>query len=492
MSVVTARALARPASRRRAILLAPIALAFADASIVVLALPQIVARLHTSVSSVVLVIVVYNAALIVGALAVWLRAGQRSDRVLLIGGLLVFGAASLGSGLSPSLHWLLLFRAFQGLGGGVLLCGSLPQLAAACRRGESALAVWASTAAVGAALGPAAGGLLTQAFDWRAIFLAQAPVAGASALAVWLAARSPVASPPGAAPDGPAAATAPAVGDPPHAASIAPIGRVGWVSANVALALLSAGLIGALFMVTLLLINVWGLTPLAAAALLTILPALTGLTDGLARGRPVAQRAAGGAIALGVGLLVLSAVSHRELGLAIGALVLCGAGLGLAFPALTDAAMDGGSDQLRRVSLTVAARDAGLVLGLLVLTPIFVGQLNRVPRRALPPITRAILTAPAPTPVKLALGLRLLAAEHAAPPSALPDLGPPFTATEAAADPATRAALRRLRPVVHSLIVSAATRAFRTPLLVCAIFALLVLPALALRAGIARARPVRA
>jgi MFS family permease len=140
------------------IMLAPIALAFADASIVVLALPQIVARLHTSIDSVVLVIVVYNAGLIVGAVAVRFLAPESRGRWLLLGGLLLFGLTSLGSGLAPSLHWLLLFRAGQGLGGGVLLCASLPQLAAACGPDESPLTVWAAAAAVGAGGGPAPGG----------------------------------------------------------------------------------------------------------------------------------------------------------------------------------------------------------------------------------------------------------------------------------------------------------------------------------------------
>ena len=46
-----------------------IALAFADASVVVLALPQIVIRLHTSISHVSWVITAYNLALIAGTLA---------------------------------------------------------------------------------------------------------------------------------------------------------------------------------------------------------------------------------------------------------------------------------------------------------------------------------------------------------------------------------------------------------------------------------------
>ena len=47
----------------------------------------------------------------------------------------------------------------------------------------STLQSWAATAAFGAAVGPAVGGILTQLFDWRAIFLAQAPVAALAAVA---------------------------------------------------------------------------------------------------------------------------------------------------------------------------------------------------------------------------------------------------------------------------------------------------------------------
>src|SRR6516164_10600622 len=47
-----------------------VALAFADASIVVLALPEIVSRLHTSISHVTWVIMAYNLALIAAAVAV--------------------------------------------------------------------------------------------------------------------------------------------------------------------------------------------------------------------------------------------------------------------------------------------------------------------------------------------------------------------------------------------------------------------------------------
>jgi hypothetical protein len=120
---------------------------------------------------------------------------------------------------------------------------------------------------------------------------------------------------------------------------------------------------------------------------------------------------------------------------------------------------------------------------------VFVTQLNAVTKAALHPITRVLLAAPEPGPVTLALGVRLLHAEQISPASELPDLGPAFRATEASATPAQRPALRRLQPTVESLIVDEATRAFRRPLVGSAIFALLVLPVLALRGLVTRRRP---
>jgi MFS family permease len=80
-----------------------VALAFADASIVVLALPQVLDRLHTSISHVIWVIAAYNLALIAGALAIMPTADRLASRRALIAGLAVFGLASLGSGAASSL-----------------------------------------------------------------------------------------------------------------------------------------------------------------------------------------------------------------------------------------------------------------------------------------------------------------------------------------------------------------------------------------------------
>lgn len=457
-----------------------IALAFADASVAVLALPQIVVRLHTSISHVTWVIIAYNLALIVTTLVVLPVASRLANRRSLVAGLTLFGLASLGSGAAGSLAVLVVFRGLQGIGGAVLLCASLPLFARGTRRGGLLLHAWASTAAFGAGAGPAIGGLLTQAFDWRAIFFAQAPVAAAAALAA-LRSRSPEAAAAGpVGPDGEAPAGAGA--------------SLRSTLANGALLLVSAGLIGALFLSTVLLINVWQLSPLGAAAVLVVIPIATVITGELMRARSPELAGAAGALVLAAGLLGLSTVSHRELVLAVVMLALCGVGLGLAFPALTRRALDTRGSPVARAARTVAAREGGLVLGLLLLTPLLVNHLNSAPHKAVPQITRTIILGPGSLAQKLQLGVGLVAAERQAPQSQLPNLEPAFARVRAESAPSTRPQFTVLQGEVQDLVVGAVTDAFQAPLKLCALLSILALLPLGLSwllagAGARAARP---
>jgi MFS family permease len=459
-----------------------IALAFADASVVVLALPQIVVRLHTSISHVTWVITAYNLALIASTLAVLPIASRLASRRALVAGLSVFGLASLGSGAAGSLTLLIIWRCLQGVGGALLLCASLPLLrrrAGGGPEGTTQLRSWAVAAAFGAGVGPTAGGVLTQVFDWRAIFFTQAPVAAAAALAAVAGHLGPdrANSPSDAAdPSDAAARSAPSAA----AAPSEPAGRAETTPAlaNLALTLISAGLIGALFLATILLINVWQLSPLGAAAVLAVIPITTVITERAVTERPASVAGGAGAVVLALGLVVLALVSHRMVGLALIALCLCGVGLGLAFPALTRVALSTSGPPVARAARTVAAREGGLVLGLVLLTPILVNQLDAAPARATPPILRAIIGAPLSLATKVQLGVGLQAASAKAPASQLPDLGPPFARAAAGADPTTRAHLAALEAQVRSLVQRAVTRSFRTPLLLCALLSLLAIPAL--------------
>jgi len=443
-----------------------VALAFADASIVVLALPEIVDHLHTSISHVVWVIVAYNFALIVGAAAIIPVARRVSSAPALVGGLVVFGLASIACGASNSLAALIPFRCVQGLGGALILCSSLTLFAGTAREGDSALVGWSAAAAIGAAIGPAAGGVLTQLFTWRAIFFAQAPVAAFAAIAV-LAARPP------SAPELPAEpATERAELDP--------------LTANVALALLSAGLIGALFLVVIELINAWLVSPIGAAAIVTTIPVATAVAERLVRGRSPLLLGALGAVLVGAGLVLLSLVTHKALGIVVLALALCGAGLGLGFPGLTAAALASRGVLAARAAKTIAARDAGLVLGLLLLTPVFVNQLNSAPNDATKTAAGYVLIAPIPFSMKGELATRLAAAVAAAPVSRPPDIAPAFDTVSATATPSQKVTLAALERQLNDIIERAATHVFKRPFLYAALLALLVLPLLAVRVGLGR------
>jgi Major Facilitator Superfamily len=383
---------------------------------------------------------------------------------VLIAGLALFGLASIGCGLSNSMSALVPLRCLQGVGGGLLLCASLPVLAGAAEPGEPAFSGWAAAAAIGMAVGPAAGGILTQVFDWRSIFLAQAPVA---VLAMVLVFATHVRSE-----SQPASELESAT----HRRS-----RPEPLTANAGLALLSAGLIGALFLVVLVLIDVWLVRPIAAAGVVSTIPIMTAIAQRAAGGRSPVVLSAVGAVLVAAGLIGLSLLTHRELGGVILALVLIGAGLGLAFPPLTAAALHSAGPAAGRAAKTVAARDAGLIVGLLILTPIFVNQLNNAPDQALPAGTEAVLSAPVPVGIKSSLARGLLADYKKTPQGELPDFGPTFARASTHATGSQRAALRSLHGQLDSIIQRATTQAFRLPLRYAAIFAILVLPLLSLR-----------
>jgi MFS family permease len=185
-------------ARRRivtALVIAAVGLAFADASVVALALPDLYGEFDTSIVGVSWVLTTY--ALVVALVAIPVALFHRKVRPLslVVAGVAIFAAASLVAGFATSLTMLLVARAAQGLGATLLLAGSLSVLGAivpvAADGSSRARRWWALAGAIGAAIGPALGGVLTQLFDWRAIFFVQAPIAaGALAIALEPAARA--------------------------------------------------------------------------------------------------------------------------------------------------------------------------------------------------------------------------------------------------------------------------------------------------------------
>ncbi|HNH49653.1 MAG TPA: MFS transporter, partial [Myxococcota bacterium] len=147
-------------------------------SIANVALPAVARAFAAPFSQVQWVVLAY----LLGVTTFIVSAGRLGDlygrRRLLVAGLLLFGGAAALSGVAPWLWLVIGARALQGLGAAVLMALSLALVGEVVpkERTGAAMGLMGTTSAVGTALGPSLGGLLTDQWGWRAIFAAQVPL----------------------------------------------------------------------------------------------------------------------------------------------------------------------------------------------------------------------------------------------------------------------------------------------------------------------------
>src|SRR5918999_586697 len=115
-----------------------------------------------------------------GLLLVFGTLGDRLGRKrALQAGVSIFGLASLGALVADSAGQVIAVRILMGVGAALIMPATLSIIAnvfPAEERGK-AIGIWAALAAVGIGLGPLAGGVLIEWFDWSAVFLVNVPVA---------------------------------------------------------------------------------------------------------------------------------------------------------------------------------------------------------------------------------------------------------------------------------------------------------------------------
>jgi EmrB/QacA subfamily drug resistance transporter len=150
-----------------------------DSSIVNISLPSIARTFHTPLGGAVEWVII---AYLVVIAATLLTFGRLSDTLgrkpVWIAGLALFTLGSVLCGAASSLPLLVAARAFQGLGGALILAPSVAIITDAFPASEHGLALGlnAVVVALGASAGPTLGGLITEHFSWRWIFYLNVPV----------------------------------------------------------------------------------------------------------------------------------------------------------------------------------------------------------------------------------------------------------------------------------------------------------------------------
>ena len=426
-----------------------VGLVLADSAIVTLALPEMLQELDASVAQVAWVLISYN--LVLGALAVpaALRRVRAHPRALAAIGIAVFAGASAWCAAAPTIEVLIAARCVQALGGAFALVGALELLVA--RMGERrGVAAWVTAGVVGTAAGPVAGGLLTEAISWQAIFIAQVPFA-ALAVPAALLVREPV---PG---DGPV--------EEPDVAHRPVVGH------NVTLGLLSAALTAALFLLVLLLVEGWRHSPAMAALTVSVIPVAALVAQPLARWLqpPPDVEVAVGCLLVAGGLVGLALPPSADLIWTVAPQALVGLGLGLSVDQLTYRAMEGRRPRARHAAWTISSRHLGVVVGLAILTPVFTADLLDAEEPATEAIASLVIDAPLPPDDKIALA-RALGAELTGQRGQVPELSGAFASLDVAAE--DRAAVDDLERDLDDQLDRAVSLAFRDSYLVGAGLAL--------------------
>ncbi len=531
------------ASTARVLLALGVALALADASIVTLALPEVLNQLDTTVEGVAAVIGIYTIVLAVAVLAALPLRSRIGNRALGSGGMLLFAAASVACGVADTMPVLLAARAVQAIGAGAALIGAYSLLHDSPRQADGSVtpaAAWRSSrlwvlgAIFGTAIGPALGGALTELFDWRAIFLAQAPIAALAGVAALLPlgarppagppadAPRPAAEPAGRAPDGRVRAPADPASTESHPVPIPPVApparpvvaprtapergaasspglpsRADRLRAAIALALVSAALTAVVFLLVLLLVAGWSMQPLAAALAVSVLP-LAAFAGYRIPGNAWVRACAGSGL-IAAGILALTTISTDAIGWILLPQVLAGVGMGLALPALAGELLPERTP--REAAGLLAWRHAGITVALLILAPITATQLDRTVDTVRLEVTAIVLDARLDPQEKL--GAIRPALSSLDPEDARGSLEASLRreAGRFSDDEEQAATYAGLIDRADDTLVAAVGEAFRPAFLITGVLALLatllVVPTAAAvgradaRAGVARSRPAR-
>jgi EmrB/QacA subfamily drug resistance transporter len=395
-----------------------------DTTIVNVALPAIHHALHASVSGLQWTIDAYT--LVLASLL--MLAGSTGDRIgrrrVFQTGIIVFSLGSLLCGLAPSLGALIAARVLQAIGGSMLnpvAMSIIRNVFENPRERAQAIGVWGAVFGLSMALGPVVGGALVDSVGWRAVFFVNVPIGllGIVLTALYVpesrAPRPRRLDPVGQLLVIAALATLTyAIIDGPHAGwgSPATLGLfafslgcfatlIGYElrreepllelrffrsapfsGASVIAIATFASMGGFLFLNTLYLQNVRGLSPLHAGLYMLPMAGML-LIFSPVSGRLVGHRGARLPLVLAAGALIVAALMLTRLepgtstGYLLAAYFIFGIGIGLVNPPITNTAVSGMPPAQAGVAAAVAStsRQVGMTLGVAVIGAICGGSL---------------------------------------------------------------------------------------------------------------------
>jgi EmrB/QacA subfamily drug resistance transporter len=419
VSTQTGALQAAPGRRRRLLVLVICSMSLLivglDATIVNVALPSIGRSFHSALSGLQWTVDAYT--LVLASLL--MLSGSAADRLgrrrVFRTGLVLFSAGSLACALAPGLGLLVAFRVLQAIGGAMLSPSTMSIVRNTFtdpRERAQAIGVFAAMFGISMALGPVLGGFLVSVISWRAVFVVNLPVGLA---AIVLAARFVSES------LAPRPRRLDPVGQVLVIAALAALtyaiiegGRVGFGTAGIVILLavalgclaglvlyerrrgepllevrffasapfagasaiaifLSAALGGFLFMNTLYLQDVRGLSALPAglymlptAAMMIVFAPVSGRLTGRFGARP--SMCAGGLAAMASGLMLIRLAPGTPVPYLLGAYAVFGFGFALVSPPIANTAVSGMPPAQAGVASAVAttSRQVGLTLGVAV------------------------------------------------------------------------------------------------------------------------------
>lgn len=154
-------------------------MAMIDGTVVNVALPTLQTAFQATAAQIQWIVESY-ALFLAALILVGGSLGDRFGRRLIYAcGVALFAFSSVWCGLSPNVNQLIIARAIQGIGGALLVPGSLAIISASFapeQRGQ-AIGTWSGFTAITSALGPVLGGWLVENISWHWIFFLNIPLA---------------------------------------------------------------------------------------------------------------------------------------------------------------------------------------------------------------------------------------------------------------------------------------------------------------------------